>query len=96
MLSITALDFCSFIMINYLLIFVYAFTQNVCAFAKNKQILESIAEFREILLIQEQLNDTSNAICHKIFIFSVHSLNTGILEPRVPVLFSGRGNLTTG
>jgi len=82
--------------INYLLIFVYVLTQNVCAFATNKQILERFAEFRDLLLIQEQLIYTSNAICHKIFIFSVHSWTTGILEPRFPVLFWGCGNLATG
>jgi len=86
-LSIVALNFCSFIVINYWLIFVYAFTQNVCAFGTNKQIIESIAEFRDLLLIQEHLIYTSNAIWHKIFIFSVHSWTTGILEPVVPVLF---------
>jgi hypothetical protein len=81
--------------INYLLIFVSAFTQNVCAFATNKQILERIAEFRDLLLIQEQLIYTSNVICHKIFIFSVQWWATEILEPCFPVLFWGCGNLTT-
>jgi uncharacterized protein (DUF983 family) len=71
LMSITALNLCSFVVINYLLIFVYAFTQNVRAFSSNTQILEPITEFRDLQLIQEQLICNSNAIYHKL-LFSLY------------------------